>query len=403
MKTKFLSLLVSAVGIVALSACAKNGGTVTDDSFIPANGKYEEFDFRSPGYLDNDYFALKHLIYDLFVGESKQIVIDTLPTGYATSSLVFSSKDESVVTVDQTGKLTAVSKGIADVEVKSQDEAVSSFVRVVVSSPTTQEDSEDVITAFNNAHDELGYANKVLRYEYSEELYSCEGVLDHGTKSFELMGYDAAQGYFFVEGPSLYFKTPGGTPELANGKWIFYPINQGVMTRLIHITPTAKNYFDINTANYESYDRIIRDIMNFFFVSGEQIMDNLLDAYDGAEDFNDFLGYSTTQLFGVNDNSLFYKYTEARNNRVVSADDEINYYDIPADTVYNYEYQQNTIYSAGRALGLDVTLTFFYERDGKNWTREFNRSQLFESDFDTTKIQNPKDNGFQEVDSIYDL
>ena len=48
-------------------------------------------------------------------------------------------------------------------------------------------------------------------------------------------------------------------------------------------------------------------------------------------------------------------------------------------------------------------MTMFYQRDGKDWTRTFLRSQLFDDDFEVVKIQNPKDNGYQAVDSIYDL
>ena len=52
---------------------------------------------------------------------------------------------------------------------------------------------------------------------------------------------------------------------------------------------------------------------------------------------------------------------------------------------------------------VDINMTMFYQRDGKDWTRTFLRSQLFDDDFEVVKIQNPKDNGYQAVDSIYDL
>ena len=96
-------------------------------------------------------------------------------------------------------------------------------------------------------------------------------------------------------------------------------------------------------------------------------------------------------------------YVESNDNQVVSAEDEIDYYDIPADTVYSYDYHQTFLNSNNRTRGVDIGITFYYELDGKNWTRVFNRSQLLDTDFEYEKVKNPSDNGYTEVYSIYDL
>lgn len=406
MKKRFLTILTSAVGILSLAACNNEGGvTPTGDRVIP-EGKYEEFDFRGQGSLDHDYIALKHLFYNLRVGEKKTIEADTLPSEYATSSLSYSSSDESVASVSASGEITANKKGIADITVSSSDGAFSNKVRVSVSSPTDASASRDVIDAINAVYDAPDYesARKVIRYEYSEEIYSCEGVRDHGMESFEAIAFNADNGYFMVEGPTLYYKTTGGTPELADGQWIMYPINQGVYTRLVHITPLSKKYMDMNTAGYESYDRIIKDIMNFFFVSGEKIVNDLLETFDGKDDFQRYAeAASLTKLHAVNDNSLCLELSEVGENQVVDYDDEINYYDIPTDTVYSYNFKEYMLNSGSRTTGVDISMTMFYELNGKNWTRSFNRSQVFEEDFDEFRITDAKKEGFQEVYSIYDL
>ena len=87
---KALTLLTSCIGIVALASCAKNGSDV-----IPKDGKYNEFDFRGAGYNEKDYFALKDVLYNLKVGESQSLNIETFPNAYSSSSLTFSSKDET--------------------------------------------------------------------------------------------------------------------------------------------------------------------------------------------------------------------------------------------------------------------------------------------------------------------
>lgn len=390
---------MSAVAILSLSACAKKGSDLLPD------GKYGETDFPGKGYSDRDYIALKHLLVNVKAGESKQLDVETYPSSYALSSLEFVSKNASVATVDASGVVTGVSNGVADIEVKAKDGSFSNNVRVVVSSKSSAAGSQAVIDSINAKYNDASYKapTKLIRYEYSVESYECEGVRDHATESYEVMAYDASEGYFFVEGPSAYFKTPGGAPEVKDGKWIFYPINQGIKTRLIHITSTSKNYFDINTAAYGGdYDRIIRDIMNFFFVSGEKILTNLLDNFEGKSNWK-YIGDSDTNVFAVDSSSILYELVENGSNQVVSADDEINYYDIPADTVYSYTFDEYILNQNARSRAVDINMTMFYQRDGKDWTRTFLRSQLFDDDFDVVKIQNPKDNGYQAVDSIYDL
>ena len=397
---KFISLLTSGIAIVALSACGKGKNDI-----LPTDGKYSETDYPGKGYSDKDYIALNHLLVNLKAGESKQLDVESYPSSYALNSLEFASKNESVATVNASGVVTGVSNGIADIEVKSKDGSFSNRIRVVVSTKSSASGSSAVIDAINAKYADASYEapSKMIRYEYSVEEYACEGVRDHAMESYEIMGYDKNEGYFFVEGPTVYFKTPYGAPEVKDGKWIFYPINQGIKTRLIHITPTSKAYFDINTAAYAGdYDHIIRDIMNFFFVSGEKILTNMLEDFEGQKTFS-YVSDSGTTVYAVNNDSLLIDLTEKGNNQVVDADDEINYYDIPADTVYSYDFREQILNYNARARAVDIDMTMYYERDGKDWTRRFLRSQLMDDDFEVVKIQNPKDNGFQAVDSIYDL
>lgn len=398
---KALTFLTTCIGVVALAACAKNNSS----NVIPKEGKYEEFDFRGSGYTDKDYFALKDVLYNLKVGESKNINIETFPNTFAENSLIYSSKDESIVKVDATGKLIGVAKGIADVEVKSQDGSVSSYVRAVVSSKSSTSGCKTAIDNNKAIYDGEGYKDpiKAIRYQYSLESYNVEGVRDHATESFEIMAYDGNTGYFLYDGPSVYYKTPYGAPEVMDGTWIFYPLNNGIKTRLIHITPNTKTFCDINTANYnKDYDRITRDILNFFFVSGEKILTNFLEGAGGKEDFEDYSSTGVT-LYNINDNSLLINYSSSGGTQTISADSEINYVDIPAGTVCETELQTSTLIRSGRCLASNYDITLAYERDGKDWTRQFIQKETYDADFEAFKPQNPKDNGYNEVYSIYDL
>ena len=177
MKKKLLSILATGVTMFTLCACAKEKDkTPSEDSgttpVIPKEGKYEEFSFGGQGYLDKDYFALKAHLYNLSIGETTPIALESLPTSYAANSLEFESKDESIVSVDASGKLTAKKKGVADVEIRSKDGEVSNHIRVVVSSksnPAGVKTAVDNINAIYNAEDYKS-AKRVMRYEYDKEF-----------------------------------------------------------------------------------------------------------------------------------------------------------------------------------------------------------------------------------------
>lgn len=408
MKHRFSTLLISALGIAALSGCTSSPDSVNpadgSDVVIP-EGTYAEYDFRGAGNSYNDYFALNHLYYNLGVNQTKKIDAKSLPNSVAIDDVLFVSNNSDVVTVDATGKMKGVAKGVTDIDVIAKDGSFTHKVRVSVSSSLSGDEKTTVLNNISAIYADESYKapTKVLRYEYSSEIYSCEGVVHHGMEGVEAMGYDAEQGYFFVDGPAVYYKTLNGAPEVKNGKWIMYPVNSGLKTRLIHITPTAKNYCDINTASYTSYDRIIRDVLNFFFVSGEKILTDLLADFEGKADFEDFPTYSATSMSSPHENGIVFNYASTNQSTTIGYDDEINYVDIPADTVCESDMFIKQLIENGRTKGIDISSEYRYQLNGQNWTRKFDRSQIFESDFETTKISNPKDNGFKQVDSLYDL
>ena len=182
-----------------------------------------------------------------------------------------------------------------------------------------------------------------------------------------------------------------------------YSINDGMYVRMIHITTTTKNYFDLNTASYPTYDAAIRDILNCFFVSGEKIINDMLENFGGKSDFEDFTSFSGTKYYSVDDSSIYISYDESNNNQIVEADDEINYYNIPTDTVYSYVYNQQEYFVNGRCSLLTADMTMSYQLNGENWQRKFSRNQIFDSEVKIEKVQNPKDNGYKLVDTMYDL
>ncbi len=395
MNKRLLTLLTGAVGIVALASCGPKS----------ANIETHVYNFPGIGYQDNDYFSAKRLSYNLTVNETKQIEIESFPEQYTLNQIEFTSNDESIVSVSETGVLTGHKKGYTDILITSKDGKISRKVRAIVSASSAKADVQGVIDNIKNKYNSESYSHvrKCVRYEYSEEFYGCEGVQQYGSQSYEAIGYDMDAGYFFVEGPYITYRTEGGAPEVSDGKWIFYQINYGQYVRMIHITENEKNYFDLNTSAYETYDEAIKGILNCFFVSGEKIVNDALEDFDGKTDFSDFIGMSSTKFYSVDEESLLLSYSESGTKQVVDADDEINYFNIPTDTLYDYVYKQDFLNSKNLTRTLTADMTMSYELEGKHWTRSFNRSQIFDEEFEIVKVQNPKDNGYKLVDTMYDL
>lgn len=392
MKNRLSTLFLSAVGVLALSACGSKE--------ITENAQVDDFLFAGAGYVENDYFGLKSLSYNLAVGESKQMSIETFPENYKVN---FVSSNPEVVTVSESGELTGVKKGYAEIKVSSTDGSVSSNVKVVVSEACEKESVQGVIDSIGAYYQTYTEPTKCTRYEYSEEFYYREGVQEYGSKSVEALGYDSEEGYFFVEGPYMVYRVPGGSPEVSNGKWLFYSINDGMAVRMIHITSTEKNYFDLNTASYETNDAAIKDILNCFFVSGEKIVNDMFEDFGGKTDFEEFTSISTMKYYSVDDNSLYVSYDETSKNQIVDMDDEINYFNIPTGTYYSYVYNQQEFYVDGGCSILSANMTMSYKLGEENWQRMFNRSQIYYPEVKIEKVSKPGDNGYKLVDTMYDL
>ncbi|MBO4286005.1 MAG: Ig domain-containing protein, partial [Bacilli bacterium] len=70
---------------------------------------------------------------DFAVGETKQLVATVLPSSASNKGVTWSSTNEAVVTVSETGLLTAVSAGSAIVTVKTDDGGYQEYCIVSVS------------------------------------------------------------------------------------------------------------------------------------------------------------------------------------------------------------------------------------------------------------------------------
>lgn len=91
-------------------AAVTDGGSSAGDS--DSSGDNNVIDSGNDEFLDIDTYYL-----NLLVGGTDKISVTQLPSGYKKDAVQFTSGDPSVVTVDSSGKITAVGEGIAVIEV----------------------------------------------------------------------------------------------------------------------------------------------------------------------------------------------------------------------------------------------------------------------------------------------
>lgn len=395
---KTLKILTIALAAATLASC---GETVS---------KTETTNIPGVGYSSRDYVSVMDLNKHIVVGQKDQINLDVMPDKYG-SKITFESKDSGVVTVSESGELTAIARGKTQVHVKAEDGSVIAKVNVLVSDGKDTDVSSTMSTIKANYENPSYVApKKAHRREYSEEVYYKNGVRDHSYQSYEDIYFDSSRCYFMVSSDDLYTYTAGGARELSGGKWIFQV--QGMKLRMVHITDIAKTYLDFNIANEKYEDDFvlaIYDVLDMFFVSGKKIATDLLDDYSGKTDFMnavDFFGEEGTAFYADGANNLFVDVSYSQNLKI-STEDELKYVDIFEGTPYKETTNYHYLFENTSSAGFDLKSTYDYKVGDVPWKRNFVRSMQYDLDYEVEEYKaNDEDMklaGWTKVTSLYDL
>ncbi len=123
----------------------------TKDGYIFAGWYLEDklFDFDTKitkditlkAHWDSDGIKINLTNISLVVGEGKKIEISSLPDGLNISDLIYTSSDESIVTVDELGNLKALKAGTVTITVKSRDGKYTTNCSVTVTASEVEVES----------------------------------------------------------------------------------------------------------------------------------------------------------------------------------------------------------------------------------------------------------------------
>lgn len=393
---KTFKLLTAALGVFCLASCGENVS------------KTNEKVFPGSGYTDGDYVGIKDLNLYVGLGQTQQIDLDGMPKEYL-KTIKFKSNNADVISVSETGEVTGLKRGIGTITVSHADGKKIGNVNVFVSDGTNK-DVDSTLSYLKSKYSDPSYSRptKVHQEEYSYEIYTKGGNVDHSVISYEEIYFDEEDAYFMVGGDDLYTYTSTGARELNGGTWIFDV--QGMKTRMFHITDNERNYFQFNSAKYLNDVDAIYDILDMFFVSGRGIIDNLLDSYSGKDDFEYYSkGYpgDNINVYADGNNNAFMELNFYNPEEVVDTESELKYVDMYEGTVYAETDYVSYIYNGASCSGFDINVIYDYEENGIKCQRQFMRSQLYDEDYEPIKYEESDEDlklaGWSLVTSLYEL
>ena len=402
MKIKYAPLL-GLVSTLLLSGCGNNKTEIV----------YNHVEFPAIHEVKKDYFAVNPSNMNVAVGATQKITVDSIPSELG-SGLKYVSKNPSIASVDASGNVKGLAKGICEIEVSSKNDEAKETIQVIVSEEIENEDGAVILKKKAAAVQDPSFERKTkyIAHEYVKQVLNVGGKDVNAAAYVEDIIYSQEDAYFEVSSDDIEIKTADGDVEVSSGKWIFFVDTESYDTYLCHETPTVKNYMEVHTQKYlgRSPYHIILDVLNMFFVSGSDIVTDFIEDINGEawydEDsamlidcaLNDYSNASET-IYQGNEENLFCDLVITQSNDKITPKEEYSI-DIPAGTVYNETDNYGLLIEGNYVIGQNITALMEFQLDGVDCSRTFIKNTRFITDFE---VSYPDLNEFGLVDSIYDL
>ena len=129
-----LRLIAIAVGTMMIFCGCSATDTNTESTLMGASSSSEDV-LADPVVkkIEGSALQLEAYSFRMSVGETKRIVIDTLPTGFQASDLSFLSDNTKAVQVKDDGTVVGIQNGAATIGVSLAGTATRATVTVIVS------------------------------------------------------------------------------------------------------------------------------------------------------------------------------------------------------------------------------------------------------------------------------
>ena len=398
--------VISLAGLLALAGC---GETTT---YVPV--VVEQHLTPTKIYADEPGFVL-------FSGETAQIHINIRPLVASDALLEYRSSNEKVATVSNSGLITAVGGGTAEIIISAKENpAVLEIVAVGVEDniiTADPSDTEAIKAQRKDLTDHLANQKSAQAEKYgtSSDLHKVlvyNGYVDSTTKDGEHFHSESVRQDFTVSKDDGFFyfhimdketRSPGGNPAFDDYGYYFF-CNEDFDAHIYKHSDSASRRCKVNAQDYiGKVDRteVVCLMLDQFFTSGRKVFTNQLD---NALETSSFSSAATANKGGYSGNgskSAGYFKNGATSTQKVTNEEEDDL-DIPAGTTLTYKTDSAYHWSEGRIDTSYSCMTIEYDLDGHHYVNTqiaYTRVLLEEE----VKITYPNRDDYQLVDTIFDL
>ena len=426
---KVFTLLSLAIVSGILSGCQNGKGVTPGSDVVPS--KEEVFAKGSVVYLNEDgktskindpedptvnvvkELRMSQNVLSLYYSskasdnfaETKQLSVTGYPLKAAVGTLVWTSSDEAVASVDQTGLVTAKKEGVAVITATSPA-GLKSSCRVVVN-----DTFKPLATAAKSAAKILATQNdpsfEAVEKIYVDENYSSvstkNGVVQSSAKAHQQMWASVNDAYFRILSDDEEIKTAGGSVVPSNSSYIFYT------------TDTYFSYIFCNSdgkSNYMKMDQLylvdegyspfeaLGEVLQSFFVKGSAIMTDQYTDILGQKQLNG--GYGNPKYKGsLGENSGSFAFNQVSTGGGTISFDEAEDWGIPAGTRVTINDDIRYLWEDNLLSMKIIDEVIDYEIDGDVY------QEIFHIDYNYkgrgVELLWPDTKAYTEVDSIFDL
>ncbi|MBO7614458.1 MAG: Ig-like domain-containing protein [Bacilli bacterium] len=436
-----LSILGLAISSMVLAGCKGNeeepkpenpqqqepGKTNTDVSptETPTETVYEDktvvksvpADFQIPATIEDKVtgITLDKQCVSLYYSDKKDntafnedvtIKATVYPKRPGKRDITWTSENPEIATVDENGKITAVSQGITTVTVANGDGSVKASTRVVVSNLKDQklQFCKDRLEEIMAAQASEGFAvpESYYCFETFDNTITKNGVLDSRTYYLESLTSSRKNAYLDLSMDTQEFRVQDGSAVPSKTHYTFYTTDQ-YETFLFKSSGKVKNYMSVNQSNFMGQGKIeaLKSVCDQFFVSGAKILTGVEeDIY--ANKVAEYLTTTTHNrhyaYFEDVPGQLTFDLNEAGNDIADAADE--SGHGIPIGTQFRIEFYIRYLFENNMLSAEHFEQTMTYTLNGDNYVNKYTIDYTYRTNVD---LVYPNKDNYQKVDSAFDL
>lgn len=338
--------------------------------------------------------------------EEIQLSPTVLPRKSGPRSVVWSSSNPTVATVDDNGLVKAVGEGFAEITVANADGSISASTHICVNNQ-----NGNAISYCNTRQSDIFKTQDrstfvipdvVTAYETFENVLTKNDVVMKKTYFTQAIKTSKKNAFVQLDIDQIEWKCEGGSPVFSSFQYVFYTTEQ-YESYLFKTEGLSKNYMSVNQSEFIGKGQLtaLKAICNNFFKSGDSIItsnysDVLMQSTQGwieSKDFNEHFGRMADvpgQLaFDVRDS---YTYTATAED-----EDDMN---IPTGTKYTLDIYDRFLYENFFCKSKYIEQTISYDLGEDHYVDDYVVDYFYQTG---EEIVYPEKENYSLVDSIFNL